>query len=148
MPCGAAGMADQVELHINGGSYNYVNQVNRGVVFDSKVFMNAGDVQNFYFGAETEDTTCDGVLRKGQIVLNGGTINNLKFGASDGLELTSMNGVIRNTLVANGNTDDLVKLEDRPVDAKEGDFMFDVVLNKPIFFNGVNWVDSLGFIVG
>ena len=50
--------------------------------------------------------------------------------------------------MANGNTDDLVKLEDRPVDAKEGDFMFDVVLNKPIFFNGVNWVDSLGFIVG
>lgn len=148
MPCGAAGVADQVELHINGGSYNYVNQVNRGVVFDSKVFMNAGDVQNFYFGAETEDTTCDGILRKGQIVLNGGTINNLKFGASDGLELSSMNGVIRNTLVANGNTDDLVKLEDRPVDAKEGDFMFDVVLNKPIFFNGVNWVDSLGFIVG
>lgn len=148
MPCGAAGMADQVELHINGGKYNYVNQVNRGVVFDSKVFMNAGSVENFYFGAETEDTTCDGVLHKGQIVLNGGTINNLKYGTNDGVELNSMNGVIRNTVVKNGNIDDLVKLEDRPVDAKEGDFMFDVVLNKPIFFNGVNWVDSLGFIVG
>lgn len=148
MPCGAAGMADQVELHINGGKYNYVNQVNRGVVFDSKVFMNAGSVENFYFGAETEDTTCDGVLHKGQIVLNGGTINNLKYGTNDGVELNSMNGVIRNTIVKNGDIDDLVKLEDRPVDAKEGDFMFDVVLNKPIFFNGVNWVDSLGFIVG
>ena len=59
-----------------------------------------------------------------------------------------MNGFIRDCSVTNGDTSQLVVLNDRPADPKAGDFMFDIVLNKPIFFNGSYWVDSLGFIVG
>lgn len=147
-PCGANGMTIDCELHINNGVYNYVSQVNRGIVMDSKVFLNSGVVRNFYFGGETEDTSVDGVLHNGYIVLNGGTINNFKFGTSNGQELTEANGLIRNTTVVNGDLISLEKLDDRPLDAKAGDFTFDAKLNKPIFFNGVNWVDSEGFIVG
>ena len=146
--CGANGITINGELYINSGNYDCASQVNRGVVVNSKIFMNGGEVQNFYFGGETEDTTVNGILHNGQIILNGGTINNLKFGTSNGVELTEMNGFIRDCVVNNEMPTKLIKLNDRPTDPEAGDFMFDVVLNKPIFFNGTNWVDSLGFIVG
>ena len=110
--------------------------------------MNGGLAKNVYFGGETEDTTVDGVLRNGLIVLNGGTVNNLKNGTSNGVELAEMNGFIRDCVVKAGDASNLVELKDRPENPEAGDFMFDVVLNKPIFFNGTHWVDSLGFIVG
>ena len=147
-PCGANGMTLDGELYLNSGIYNYASQVNRGVVINSKIFMNDGVVKNFYFGGETEDSTVDGILHNGLIVLNGGVINNFKIGTSDGIELTEMNGFIRDCSVTNGDISKLVVLNDRPTDPQAGDFMFDVVLNKPIFFNGSYWVDSLGFIVG
>lgn len=147
-PCGANGMTLDGELYLNSGTYNYVSQVNRGLVIDSKVFMNGGLAKNVYFGGETEDTTVDGVLRNGLIVLNGGTVNNLKNGTSNGVELAEMNGFIRDCVVKAGDASNLVELKDRPENPEAGDFIFDVVLNKPIFFNGTHWVDSLGFIVG
>lgn len=147
-PCGANGITLDGELYLNSGVYNYVSQVNRGMVIDSKVFMNDGLAKNFYFGGETEDKTVNGVLLNGLIILNGGVINNLKFGTSNGVELAEMNGFIRDCEVKNTNTVPLEKLDDRPADPKAGDFMFDMVLNKPIFFNGSYWVDSLGYIVG
>ena len=147
-PCGANGMTLDGELYLNSGTYNYVSQVNRGVVVDSKVFMNGGLAKNVYFGGETEDTTVDGILHNGLIVLNGGTVNNLKNGTSNGVELAEMNGFIRDCKIKAGDASNLVELNDRPANPEAGDFMFDVVLNKPIFFNGTNWVDSLGFIVG
>ena len=147
-PCGANGMTLDGELYLNSGTYNYVSQVNRGLVIDSKVFMNGGLAKNVYFGGETEDTTVDGILRNGLIVLNGGTVNNLKNGTSNGVELAEMNGFIRDCTIKAGDASNLVELKDRPENPEAGDFMFDVVLNKPIFFNGTHWVDSLGFIVG
>ena len=146
--CGANGITLDGELYLNSGTYNCVSQVNRGLVVDSKVFMNGGLAKNVYFGGETEDTTVDGGLRNGLIVLNGGTVNNLNYGTSDGVELTEMNGYIRDCTIKAGDASNLVELNDRPENPEAGDFMFDVVLNKPIFFNGTHWVDSLGFIVG
>ena len=147
-PCGANGMTLDGELYLNSGTYNCVSQVNRGLVIDSKVFMNGGLAKNVYFGGETEDTTVDGILRNGLIVLNGGTVNNLNNGTSGGVELAEMIGYIRDCTIKAGDASNLVELNDRPENPEAGDFMFDVVLNKPIFFNGTHWVDSLGFIVG
>lgn len=147
-PCGANGLTLDGELYLNSGIYNYASQVNRGVVVNSKIFLNDGVVKNFYFGGETEDTTVDGVLHTGLIVLNGGVINNFRNGTSNGVELKEIDGFIRDTSVTNGDVSQLEVLKDRPADPKAGDFMFDITLNKPIFFNGSYWVDSLGFIVG
>ena len=147
-PCGANGLTLDGELYLNSGIYNYASQVNRGIVINSKIFLNDGVVKNFYFGGETEDTTVDGVLHTGLIVLNGGVINNFRNGTSNGVELKEIDGFIRDTSVTNGDVSQLEVLKDRPADPKAGDFMFDITLNKPIFFNGSYWVDSLGFIVG
>ena len=46
-PCGANGMTLDGELYLNRGIYNYASQVNRGLVVNSKIFMNDGVVKNF-----------------------------------------------------------------------------------------------------
>ena len=148
--CGPAnGYCKDAKMVINGGIIKVAQSANRGMLENFEIEMNGGNVDKFYFGGDIEDATVDGVFRNGFIKLNAGTINKLYAGTNNGIEISNkeMKGVIRNTKVFLGDVSVLEKVE-MPVDAKLGDCIFDVNLNKPIWFNGVNWVDASGKIVG
>jgi hypothetical protein len=148
--CGPAnGYCKDAKMVINGGIVKVAQSANRGMLENFEIEMNGGNVDKFYFGGDIEDATVDGVFRNGFIKLNAGTINKLYAGTNNGIEISNkeMKGVIRNTKVFLGDVSVLEKIE-MPADAKLGDCIFDVNLNKPIWFNGVNWVDASGKIVG
>jgi hypothetical protein len=148
--CGPAnGYCKDAKMVINGGIIKCAQSANRGMLENFEIEMNGGNVDKFYFGGDIEDATVDGVFRNGFIKLNAGTINKLYAGTNNGIEISNkeMKGVIRNTKVFLGDVSVLEKIE-MPADAKLGDCIFDVNLNKPIWFNGVNWVDASGKIVG
>lgn len=148
--CGPAnGYCKDAKMVINGGIVKVAQSANRGMLENFEIEMNGGNVDKFYFGGDVEDATVDGVFRNGFIKLNAGTINKLYAGTNNGIEISNkeMKGVIRNTKVFLGDVSVLEKVE-MPADAKLGDCIFDVNLNKPIWFNGVNWVDASGKIVG
>jgi hypothetical protein len=148
--CGPAnGYCKDAKMVINGGIIKCAQSANRGMLENFEIEMNGGNVDKFYFGGDIEDASVDGVFRNGFIKLNAGTINKLYAGTNNGIEISNkeMKGVIRNTKVFLGDVSVLEKIE-MPADAKLGDCIFDVNLNKPIWFNGVNWVDASGKIVG
>ena len=148
--CGPAnGYCKDAKMVINGGIIKVAQSANRGMLENFEIEMNGGNVDKFYFGGDIEDATVDGVFRNGFIKLNAGTINKLFAGTNNGIEISNkeMKGVIRNTKVFLGDVSVLEKVE-MPAEPNLGDCIFDVNLNKPIWFNGVNWVDASGKIVG
>ena len=145
---GANGFTKKAKLVVNNGTMAVVQSINRGIMDEFEIFVNGGTIKKFYFGGETEDTTVNGVFKHGRIELNNGTINVFANGTNNGVELKEINGVIRNTVIKQGDISKLIELEDRPSDAVAGDCIFDSILNKPLWFNGTNWVDSSGMIVG
>lgn len=148
--CGPAnGYCKDAKMVVNGGIIKCAQSANRGMLENFEIEINGGNIDRCYFGGDIEDATVDGVFRNGFIKLNAGTINKLYAGTNNGIEISNkeMKGIIRNTKVFLGDVSALEKIE-MPADAKLGDCIFDVNLNKPIWFNGVNWVDASGKIVG
>ena len=146
---GANGYVRQSKMIINGGEVKVAQSVNRGIVERFEIEMNGGVVKKFYFGGESGDDTVNGIFMEGSIKLNAGEIANLYCGTNNGIEMSKqeMKGVIRNTKVNQGDVSSLDKIQ-MPADPKFGDCIFDAESNKPLWFNGSNWVDASGKIVG
>ena len=98
---------------------------------------------------EAEDTSVNGMIDEGFVQLNNGKVNNFKFGTNNGVELTAedIKGAIVNCVVEEGDISMLDRI-DMPENPNVGDCVFNEKLNRPIWFNGKNWVDANGLIVG
>ena len=146
---GSNGMTREARIVMNGGKAKVVQSTNRGIVHKAEFVLNDGVVDNLYFGGETEDKTVNGLIEEGFVRLNGGEVKKFNFGTNNGIELVAedIKGTIANCAIADGDFSMLEKIE-MPADPQVGDCVFNVQLNKPVWFNGKNWVDANGSIVG
>lgn len=146
---GSNGFTRRGHVVVNDGNIKIFQGVNRGIIEEAKLIVNGGHVEKFYAGGDAEDKTVNGMIRKSIIELNNGEIDNFFNGTNNGVEfeVENIEGIIAECVVGNGDISMLEEVE-MPADPKPGDCVFNERLNKPMWFNGKNWVDANGSIVG
>ena len=109
---GSNGFTSKSEVVINGGQYECVQMVNRGLVDEAKLVMNGGHVARAYFAGEAEDATVTGIVNHVVFELNAGEIGKLARGNSNSIEFNGdIKGHIMDCVVLEGNVDMLEKIE-------------------------------------
>ena len=93
---GSNGFTSKSEVVINGGQYECVQMVNRGLVDEAKLVMNGGHVARAYFAGEAEDATVTGIVNHVVFELNAGEIGKLARGNSNSIEF---NGDIKGHII-------------------------------------------------
>lgn len=68
---------------ISDGNIAEFQSVNRGTVENANVKVDGGNIDKFYVGGETEDSTVTGTINNVETNLIGGNINTLNVGTSD-----------------------------------------------------------------
>ena len=146
---GSNGMTRDAVVIINGGSVKVAQSTNRGIVNKARFVVIDGVVEKLYFGGETEDSSVTGIIEDNFVELIGGEVKDFCFGTNNGIEMSAedMKGTVTNCAVAGESVAVLEKI-DTPMNPNVGDCVFNEKLNKPIWFNGKNWIDAYGCIVG
>lgn len=67
---------------ISGGNIAVFQSLNRGTVEKAYVKVDGGNIDKFYVGGETEDSTVTGTINNVETNLTGGNINTLNVGTS------------------------------------------------------------------
>lgn len=80
---GSNGYTGKSNVEINGGDINIYQSVNRGIVEEAVTKVTGGNIQKFYVGGETEDTSVTGTINKVEVALLDGTVNVLDAGKSN-----------------------------------------------------------------
>ena len=111
---GSNGFTSKSEVVINGGQYECVQMVNRGLVDEAKLVMNGGRANRVYFAGEAEDETVTGIVNHVVFELNNGEIGKLAKGNSNSIEFNGdIKGHIMNCVVVEGDVSMLeVKVEE------------------------------------
>ena len=71
------------QAKISGGNIYAFQSVNRGTVEKANVKVDGGNIDKFYVGGETEDSTVTGTINAVETNLIGGNINTLNVGTSN-----------------------------------------------------------------
>ena len=71
------------QAKISGGNIAEFQSVNRGTVEKANVKVDGGNIEKFYVGGETEDSTVTGTINNVETNLIGGNINTLNVGTSN-----------------------------------------------------------------
>lgn len=109
---GSNGFTSKSEIVINGGQYECVQMVNRGLVDEAKLVMNGGHANRVYFAGEAEDETVTGVVNHVVFELNNGKIEKLARGNSNSVEFNGeIKGHIMDCVVLDGDVSMLEKTE-------------------------------------
>lgn len=141
---GSNGCTRNALIEINGGNYTCLQSTNRGLVGDVKWIINDGNIQGFYCGGETEDTTVNGIIENCNVELNGGNIINFNRGTNNGIvDDVDITGTIMDCIVSNGDISMLEKVE-RPVEVDIDDLLDDKADN--LFQTDILTVSALGGI--
>ena len=85
---GSNGYTGTANTKISGGNIAVFQSVNRGTVEKAYVKVDGGNIDKFYVGGETEDSTVTGTINNVEANLIGGNINTLNVGTSNSQELT------------------------------------------------------------
>ena len=145
---GSNGMTRNAEIVMNGGSIKVAQSTNRGIVHKARFVLINGVVNKLYFGGETEDSTVNGLIEDAFVELIGGEVKEFCFGTNNGIEMAAdeMKGNIVSCNVVAGDVS-MFEVFSMPENPNVGDCIFDEKLNRPIWFNGNNWVDAYGSTV-
>lgn len=112
---GANGFVSKGEVIINGGEYECVQMINRGLVDEAKLVMNGGRANRVYFAGEAEDETVTGIVNHVVFELNNGEIGRLAKGNSNSIEFNGdIKGHIMDCVVVEGDVSMLEVIENKP----------------------------------
>ena len=142
---GSNGMTRRCEAIVKAGTITVLQSVNRGVLDDSVVILEGGNVTNFYVGGETGDESVTGIVRNPVVHLQGGNITNLDFGKSNSVAIESIKGTITSEVVIGNKSvgETGLTLVAKP-EGQLNDMIF--MDGKPVWFNGNDWVDANGVV--
>lgn len=125
---GSHGSTDYANLTINGGKFDVVQTINRGIVKEAVLEVNGGEIATLYIGGETADSSVTATAEKISAKIYGGTIQKLDIGSNGGVEIPADSSVatveylegivveVADSIKENANCKEMVLLS---VDGKE-----------------------------